>query len=469
LRIYEINARVHCSRFDQITATELANLAHLGFDAVWMMGVWRISEGARKISKITAEDFDGSPYAVPNYEINRALGGSGQFKRLVKRANDAGLSVIVDFVSNHMALDSPWIGQKPELFVRSDINAREQSTSDFFLHKSGEVVAFGRDPYFPPWNDTAQLDYSNEALRTRMIEVLKQISRYANGVRCDMAMLVLKECFRTLWYPLISNSQFDHSMPREFWDEAITAVKKVNPGFKFIAEAYWDKEHELRALGFDLCYEKKLYDGLVAHDVGRVLERLCRDSDSLHGSLHFTENHDEPRAASVFGRSENLAALALILTIPGAVLIHEGQMEGKHERLPVQRIIPLTAEPVDSGLKEGYVQLLTVTADDVFKKGGFELFDPTVYGALGLIRKNQCRVIAYLGQISDSWHTFNTPEMDVSSVARAAGAQDQLRLTNLLNSRSTTLRAHHGAFKIAMSQLGVDHDSKFCLLEASPV
>ena len=142
MRIYEINARVHCSRFDQITASELANLALLGFDAVWMMGVWRISEGARNLSKITAEDFDGSPYAVPNYEINRALGGSSQFKRLVKRANDAGLSVIVDFVSNHMALDSAWIGQKPELFVRSDIKSREQCTSEFFLHRSGEVVAF---------------------------------------------------------------------------------------------------------------------------------------------------------------------------------------------------------------------------------------------------------------------------------------------------------------------------------------
>ena len=469
MRIYEINARVHCSRFDQITASELANLAVLGFDAVWMMGVWRISEGARNLSKITAEDFDGSPYAVPNYEINRALGGTSQFKRLVKRANDAGLSVIVDFVSNHMALDSPWIGQKPEFFVRSDIQAREQSTSDFFLHRSLEVVAFGRDPYFPPWNDTAQLDYSNEALRTRMIDVLKQISRYADGVRCDMAMLILKECFRRLWYPLVPDSLFDQRMPREFWDEAITAVKKVNPRFKFIAEAYWDKEQELRALGFDLCYEKKLYDGLVDHDLERVLERLGRDSDSLNGSLHFTENHDEPRAASVFGRSENLAALALILTIPGSVLIHEGQMEGKHERLPVQRVKPLTDEPVDSGLKEAYVQLLTVTDDDVFKKGSFELFDPALYGVLGIIRKDQRRVIAYLGQISDAWHTFNAPEMDVSSVARAAGVQDQLSLTNLLNSRSTTVRANNGAFKIAMNRLGVDHDSKFCLLEASPI
>ena len=469
MRIYEINTRVHCSSFDQITALELAGLAELGFDAVWMMGVWRISDGATKISRITSEDYEGSPYAVPTYELSRELGGRRHFSQLVKRAHDAGLSVIVDFVSNHMALDSPWITQRPDLFVRSDTSARKQSTSEFFLHRSGEVFAFGRDPYFPPWNDTAQLDYANEALRTRMVEVLKQISRYADGVRCDMAMLVLKDSFRRLWYPLITDSSYDQRMPEEFWDQAIKAVKAVNPNFKFIAEAYWDKEDSLRSLGFDLCYEKKLYDGLVAHDLGRVLERLRRDSAALHGSLYFTENHDEPRAASVFGTADNLAAAALILSIPGSVLMHEGQMDGKHERLPVQRIKPLTEEPQDVAMHESYVQLLKITDDDVFKKGDFELFEPGVYGALGFIRKDERRVIAYLGQISEAWHTFNAPKMDVSMVGRFAGARRQLRLTDLLTCRSTIIQENNGAFHLAMNELGVDQHTKFCLLEASSV
>lgn len=468
MRIYEINARVHSTGFDRITDAELAELSEFGFDAVWMMGVWRISEGAKNISKITSDDFEGSPYAVPTYDINRELGGRVQFARLVKRAHAAGLSVIVDFVSNHMALDSPWINRQPELFVRSDPKVRKQATGEFFLHRSGEVVAFGRDPYFSPWNDTAQLDYANETLRRQLIAVLKGISGYADGVRCDMAMLVLKESFRRLWYPLLSDSSFDQMMPGEFWDQAIAAVKEVNPNFKFIAEAYWDKEQELRTLGFDLCYEKKLYDGLVRHDLGLVLERLHRDSDALNGSLYFIENHDEPRAASVFGESDNLAALALILSIPGSVLIHEGQMDGKHERLPVQRIKPLIDEPRDVGLRDSYIQLFKATADDVFKNGDFELFDPGVYGALGFIRKDQHRVVAYLGQISEAWHKFNSPHMNISSVARRVGAQGLLRLTNLLTPRSVTVQENNGAFNCDMSRLGVDDDTKFCLLEASP-
>jgi len=300
-----------------------------------------------------------------------------------------------------------------------------------------------------------------------MIEVLKRISRIADGVRCDMAMLVLRDCFRQLWYPLLPQSLFDQRMPGEFWDQAIEVIKKASPGFMFIAEADWDKERELRGLGFDLCYEKKLYDALVAHDLARVVERLERESDDLRSSLYFIENHDEPRAASVFGKSDNVAAAALILSIPGSVLIHEGQMEGKHERLPVQRIKPLTEEQPDLALREEYVRLLQITREDVFQKGDFYLFDPDVYGAIGFIRKDNNRVVGYLAQISDAWHRFNFPQMNISALALAVGAQTRLRVTNLLSSQSITIQDSNGKFKLEMSQLGVEDDAKFCLLEVS--
>src|SRR5215216_2081395 len=103
------------------------------------MGVWQISEGARKVSKVVSEDFEGSPYAVPVYEFNPMLGGKDQFASLLKRAHKSKLAVIVDFVSNHMALDSPWISDHPEFFIRSDTRVRKQSINDFYLHPSGEV------------------------------------------------------------------------------------------------------------------------------------------------------------------------------------------------------------------------------------------------------------------------------------------------------------------------------------------
>ncbi|HYV07531.1 MAG TPA: hypothetical protein VFB82_23250, partial [Blastocatellia bacterium] len=201
---------------------------------------------------------------------------------------------------------------------------------------------------------------------------------------------------------------------------------------------------------------------------GRVLERLQRNSAALRQSLYFIENHDEPRAASVFSNPDNLAALALILTLPGSVLIHEGQMEGKRERLPVQRIIPLEDEQPDLGLKDSYVRILEATHDAVFNMGEFHLFDPQVYGAIGVLRKDTKRVVAYLGQISEAWHRFNGPHMNVTAIAQAAGAQSRVSLVNLLNSSSATVHEVDGAFKIETSRLGIDDEGKFCLIEAFP-
>jgi hypothetical protein len=143
-------------------------------------------------------------------------------------------------------------------------------------------------------------------------------------------------------------------------------------------------------------------------------------------------------------------------------------MEGKRERLPVQRIVPLADEQPDLALKDSYVRMLKATHDDVFKLGEFHLFDPQVYGAIGVIRNDTKRVVAYLGQISDAWHRFNGPQLNVTAIARAAGAQTRLRLVNLLNSSSATVQEVDGTLKIEASRLGVDDDTKFCLFEAFP-
>ncbi|MEW6207965.1 MAG: alpha-amylase family glycosyl hydrolase [Acidobacteriota bacterium] len=465
MRIYEINTRLHCQSFDQITSTELEQIARLGFDTLWLMGVWEISRGALRISKITADDFEGSPYAVPEYKFNRALGGKKKFRDLVTRAHSAGLRVIVDFVSNHMAIDSPWIKEDPELFIRSNPHARNQQTGEYFLHPSGEVIAFGRDPFYPPWHDTAQLDFTNEKLRSRQTDALRWISRQADGVRCDMAMLVLRDYFREQWYPLLPEQWFDEQMPAEFWSEAIAAVKSERPDFVFIAETYWDKEQQLIDLGFDLAYEKKLYDALVARNAEMVNQRLAAIRGDFKSALCFIENHDEPRAASLFNREDNLAAAALILSLPSSALIHEGQMEGKREKLPVQRIKPLMNEPVDDLLKRGYERILAATSQEVFRDGTFELFDSRVWGAVAFVRRNSTRAVAYLAQISEAWHRFKDASFDISHLAGMIGASERIKVINLINSASIIVEKSGEGFCFRPDRLSVGEETQFCIIE----
>lgn len=464
MRIYEINARAHCNSFSQISQAELKLLRRAGFDAIWLMGVWRTSRAAKLLSKVVSEDFEGSPYAVPCYEYNPRMGGRAGFVALVERAHRAGLRVLVDFVSNHTALDSPWITENPDFYIRSDPRSRKQNSNEYFFHHpSGQVIAFGRDPYFPPWYDTAQLDYTSARLRAHMVQVLKRISRAADGVRCDMAMLILRDHIRRQWYPNVTDSWFDERMPGEFWDGAIAEVKSARPDFIFLAEVYWDKEEELLRLGFDMVYDKKLYDGLVGRNAQMVAERLMRPPWLLSRSLFFLENHDEERAAAIFDPAENLAAMALILSLPGSTLIHEGQMEGRRKRSPVQ-LTRWPQEPPDLALKASYEQLLKVTSDEVFERGSFRLFDSHVPGTISFMRLDSDRVVCYLGQIGHSEVPFGDSKLDLSALAGVIGSGG-LRLTELLTRQSVRIEPG-GAPALCPKQLGIGDRARFCLVEA---
>jgi hypothetical protein len=371
--LYEINARVNGQRFASFSENQFGAWRALGFDAVWLMGVWELSpEGIRR-SRRVASDFEGSPYAIPQYRFNPDLGDDETFVAMRRRAQAQGVKLILDFVPNHMARDTPLIDAHPEYFIHSNRSMRDEYDDDYYLHPSGRRLAHGKDPYFAGWNDTVQLDYTVAGLRRHMCEVLKRLATVCDGVRCDMAMLLLRDQIRRQWYPHLPYDAFAAAMPGEFWDEAISETKKVNPGFLFIAEAYWDTEPKLRELGFDYTYHKSLFDQLgLERPAPAVNAHLRQASERFLGhSLHFIENHDEERAAARLSPLAARRAAALACLLPGATLIHQGQMEGMTEKLPVQRVRPLHAHRPDDELLEYYRTLLHVAQEPLFREGRY--------------------------------------------------------------------------------------------------
>jgi glycosidase len=367
--IYELNARVYGKKFNEITNDELLNLIDLGFDWLWLMGIWRPSEAGKAIAQKIEPDFEASPYAIVDYQVNPDLGGEEALKDLVGRAHQLGLKIMADFVPNHMAPDSPLINSNPEFFIHHNPDLRDENPRDNFLHPSGRYLAYGRDPYFPGWSDTAQLDYVTPSLRTHQINELKRLATLVDGLRCDMAMLVLREQIKNQWFPKIDWDTFNQHMPNEFWSEAISQVKQINPNFIFMAEVYWDKEPYLQQLGFDLTYDKKLYD-LLEHASGNELVNYLQNvpNEYLSRSVHFLENHDEPRAAERFGNRQKPSAI-LSYSVLGVPFVHQGQMEGFKEKLPVQRVKPLKQETKDEVLQKFYQQLLYIVKDPIFRNG----------------------------------------------------------------------------------------------------
>jgi hypothetical protein len=392
--LYEVNARIFLRRVSEkyhrtltlatIPDEEWQWLAQPGFDLLWPMGVWQRSPYARQQALVneflrreydralpgwTPEDVAGSPYAIYNYNLDPALGQPMELAQLKSRLNRLGLGLILDFVPNHLAADHPWVLAHPEWFVPGR-EADVRTHPDWFFSPVSHIyLAHGRDPNFPPWSDTVQLNFYSTGLRSALINELLRLAEVADGVRCDMAMLALNEVFERVWGEVLR----DYPRPQtEFWTEAIARVKERRPDFLFLAEAYWGLERKLQQLGFDFTYDKVLYDRLRYATPSDIREYLMADSGYQAHSVRFIENHDEPRAAVAFGRERSLAAALIIATIPGLRLFHDGQLEGRRISLPVQ-LVREPGEAVDREMVQFYERLLRITSASVFHEGEWRL------------------------------------------------------------------------------------------------
>ena len=279
---------------------------------------------------------------------------------------ERGLRLILDFVPNHVAPDHPWVFEHPEYFVQGNADDARNDPSSF-IEAGGKVFACGRDPYFPAWPDVLQLNAFQPGLRQAVIETVSEIAGQCDGIRCDMAMLLLNTIFERTWGARAGTRPVD-----DYWTTVIPAIKAKWPEFRFIAEAYWDLEWELQQQGFDHCYDKQLYDRMEHGDAENVRLHLLADSSYQEGMVRFIENHDEPRAAATFPDGKGRAAAVAILTLPGARLLHEGQFEGLKVRLPVF-LARRPAEPIDPDLAAFYERLLPETHRDVFRNGEWRL------------------------------------------------------------------------------------------------
>ncbi|GAA3205888.1 hypothetical protein [Actinocorallia longicatena] len=352
-----------------------------GVDLVWLMGVWDRSPAGTRIAvadpaltasfsralpDLTAADVAGSAYCVRDYVVHPRFGGAAGLAaaRAELAARKAGL--MLDYVPNHVAPDHPWTVEHPEYFVTGTADELARAPGDF-LEIGGLALARGRDPYFPPWPDVVQLNAFSPGLREATARRLADIADQCDAIRCDMAMLLMNDVFARTWG--------DRAGPvpeTEFWPEVIAALRAGNPSAMLVAEAYWDREAALQAQGFDFCYDKRLYDRLIEGDPERIRLHLSASPGYQGRLLRFIENHDEPRAVQAFGRERARAAAVLISVLPGAVLWHEGQFDGRRRHVPVflGRRPP---EPDDGDLRRFYIRLLAAVSVAGLREGSWEL------------------------------------------------------------------------------------------------
>jgi hypothetical protein len=423
----------------------LDDIVATGCNVVWLMGVWWRSPAARAsaakyvgeyksaLPDLTYDDVIGSPYAVGAYLVDENLGGARGLAKFRQRLHQHGILLILDFVPNHVATDHAWVRVHPEYLVLGSPSDLKKTPSNYFSARSATgqliVVAHGRDPYFPGWIDTTQLNAFHKGLRAAVQTILLEIAAQADGVRCDMAMLMLNEVFKRTWGDHVTSAPVT-----EFWDEIIPAVRAQYPDFQFIAEVYWGMEARLQELGFAYTYDKHLYDLIMDSKVGEIRAHLQAGLDYQRRSIRFIENHDEGRAAETLGLQRSQPAAVLVGTLPGGALLHQGQFEGRRVKLPVQ-VGRQPYEPVQDELTHFYARLTTEIRHPIYSSGQWSLLEMTP----GQSNESHKNLIAYGWKMGDNYRLIVINLTDAPSQAhvRLAGwpdiPQHDWRLNDVLN------------------------------------
>jgi glycosidase len=369
---------------EAIPDEEFDKLASWGVTGLWLIGLWERSKASEKIKRLRGNtDAVASAYSLDDYRIAEDLGGEAAYQRLRDRAWSRGIRLASDMVPNHMGIDSRWVIEHPEWFLSlpeppypaytytgPDLSPDprvEIVLEDHYWDDSDAAVVFkrsdretgdtryvyhGNDGTSFPWNDTAQLDFIDAAVREQVIQTILDVARHFPIIRFDAAMVLAKKHIQRLWWPepgsaggipsraeyAIPKGDFDRRMPNEFWREVVDRVATEVPDTLLLAEAFWLLEgYFVRTLGMHRVYNSAFMHMLRDEDGAgyrKVIKETIRfDPQILGRYVNFMSNPDEKTALEQFGKGDKYFGVATVLaTLPGLPMLGHGQVEGFGEK-----------------------------------------------------------------------------------------------------------------------------------------
>ncbi len=397
-RQYEREVRT----LDAIPDEELDTLARRGITGLWLIGLWERSRASARIKQLRGQpDAVASAYSLDDYVIAADLGGPGALSDLRNRAARRGIRLASDMVPNHMGIDSRWVIEHPDWFLAlpespfpvysfngPDLSSDERvgiRIEDHYYDASDAAVVFertdrltggiryvyhGNDGTTFPWNDTAQLDYSQAAVREAVIRTIVAVAQQFPVIRFDAAMVLAKRHIERLWFPEpgaggaipsragrgMSRRAFEALMPNEFWREVVDRVAVEAPGTLLLAEAFWLLEgYFVRTLGMHRVYNSAFMNMLRDEhndEYRQVMKNTLEFDPAILGRfVNFMTNPDEKTAVEQFGTGDKyFGVAALLATLPGLPMLGHGQAEGYREQYGMEFRRPRLQESVDEGL-----------------------------------------------------------------------------------------------------------------------
>ena len=369
---------------DQIPDHELDLLQERGFTALWLIGLWERSDASKKIKQLCGNpEAEASAYSLKDYEIASSIGGWPAVANLKERCWKRGIRLASDMVPNHTGIDSNWVFNHPEYFIRQDyppfpsytFNGPDLSNNpdveikieDHYYNRTDAAVTFrrrnrhtgettyifhGNDGTSMPWNDTAQLDFLNPITREAVFQEIRHVAQNFPIIRFDAAMTLAKKHIRRLWYPQLgaggdiagrsnasmSDAEFNARIPQEFWREVVDRMAEELPDTLLLAEAFWMMEgYFVRTLGMHRVYNSAFMNMLKNQENKKYRDTIKKtisfEPEILKRFVNFMNNPDEDTAIAQFGDGDKyFGVCTLLATMPGLPMFGHGQIEGYREK-----------------------------------------------------------------------------------------------------------------------------------------
>jgi alpha-glucosidase len=307
-------------------ASRLDHLQWLGVDALWLSPFFP-SGGADMGYDVS--DFTG---------VDPSMGTLAAVDELVDRAHERGIRVLLDLVANHTSIDHPWFRDHPERYVWSEGGpannwvasfggpawTRDERTGRWYLHS-----------FYPEQPD---LDWTKREVREAMGEVVRfWLERGIDGFRVDAIDRLAKDPLLRDdppagdSFPLPLAEEYAaldhvHSVDGPEIGEALAALRASAGDALLVGEVYLPSARLERYLDhLDLVFAFEFLH--APRDASRLAEVIAAGA-RLDRVAWVLSNHDFPRLASSLGAAHARAAAMLLLTLPGAAFVYQGDEIG---------------------------------------------------------------------------------------------------------------------------------------------
>jgi len=237
--------------------------------------------------------------------IDPRLGDLDDFLALAAACRERDIALVLDGVFNHVGADHQW--------VRDALAAGPEGQADAMVAVDWSTGT-ARLESFEGHDQLVTLNHASERVVDEVADIMRLwIDRGAAGWRLDAA----------------------YAVPDEFWHRSIGAVHATHPDAWFIGEViHGDYPKFVESSGVDTVtqYElwKSIWSALSERNLFELDWTLTRHGEFCEAftPVTFVGNHDVTRIASTVGVDGAIAALWLLMTLPGTPFIYYGDEVG---------------------------------------------------------------------------------------------------------------------------------------------